>query len=94
MRGRPGGAGKHRADPSRSPSDGRASRDGGNARTDKPLGGDYTVRPGDNLSVIAQEHSVEGGWSSLYQKNEKKWSEPIRTLSSLVSALNSTSSAA
>ncbi|MBB4894791.1 hypothetical protein FHS39_003849 [Streptomyces olivoverticillatus] len=69
--GTTGGAGKHRADPSRSPSDGRASRDGGNARTDKPLGGDYTVRPGDNLSVIAQEHSVEGGWSSLYQKNEK-----------------------
>ncbi|GGR25174.1 transglycosylase family protein [Streptomyces netropsis] len=50
--------------------DGRASRDGG-ARTEQPGAGDYTVRPGDNLSAIAEEHSVEGGWSSLYQDNKK-----------------------
>ncbi|MEV4870188.1 transglycosylase family protein [Streptomyces syringium] len=50
--------------------DGRASRDGG-ARTDQPGVGDYTVRPGDNLSAIAEQHSVEGGWSSLYQDNKK-----------------------
>ncbi|MEV6672930.1 transglycosylase family protein [Streptomyces sp. NPDC051162] len=65
------GSGKHRAEPPRSGDEGRASRGGGDARTDKPAAGDYTVRPGDNLSVIAEAHSVNGGWQSLYQRNEK-----------------------
>ncbi|MFI1798944.1 transglycosylase family protein [Streptomyces sp. NPDC020379] len=65
------GSGKHRAEPPRSDDEGRASRGGEDARTDRPAAGDYTVRPGDNLSVIAEAHSVNGGWQSLYQRNEK-----------------------
>ncbi|MFI1101127.1 transglycosylase family protein [Streptomyces melanogenes] len=34
-------------------------------------GGDYTVRPGDNLWDISRSHKVEGGWSALYKANEK-----------------------
>ncbi|MCQ8772813.1 transglycosylase family protein [Streptomyces telluris] len=65
------GTGKHRADPSRSEDEGRTSRGGGDARTGSPTPTDYTVRPGDNLSVIAEQHAVKGGWQSLYQRNEK-----------------------
>lgn len=65
------GSGKHRAEPPRSDDEGRASRGGDDARTGRPAAGDYTVRPGDNLSVIAEAHSVSGGWQSLYQRNEK-----------------------
>ncbi|MGW1076247.1 transglycosylase family protein [Streptomyces sp. NPDC002537] len=65
------GGGKHRAEPPRSDGDGRASRGGSDSRTEKPAPGDYTVRPGDNLSDIAEAHSVKGGWHSLYQHNEK-----------------------
>ncbi|MEU5188658.1 transglycosylase family protein [Streptomyces klenkii] len=65
-----GGSGKHRADPSRS-DDTRSSRGGGEGRTGSPTATDYTVRPGDNLSVIAEQHAVNGGWQSLYHRNEK-----------------------
>ncbi|WP_275127104.1 LysM peptidoglycan-binding domain-containing protein, partial [Streptomyces sp. UNOC14_S4] len=65
------GGGKHRAGSPRSDEDDRVSRGGGDARTEKPAAGDYTVRPGDNLSDIAEAHSVNGGWHSLYQRNEK-----------------------
>ncbi|MCC3778106.1 transglycosylase family protein [Streptomyces sp. UNOB3_S3] len=64
------GTGRHRGDPSRSDDAQRPSR-GGEGRTDLPAANDYTVRPGDNLSAIAEQHSVAGGWQTLYQKNEK-----------------------
>ncbi|MEV4437929.1 transglycosylase family protein [Streptomyces sp. NPDC049577] len=72
----PEGTGKHRADTPRSDDAGHASRGAGDARTTLPDGassgpGDYTVRPGDNLSAIAQQHSVDGGWHELYQDNQK-----------------------
>ncbi|GHF64094.1 peptidoglycan-binding protein LysM [Streptomyces mashuensis] len=63
-------AGRHQAEPQRSGTDERTSR-GGATRTDKAGEQDYTVRPGDNLSVIAEQHSVSGGWQTLYQKNQK-----------------------
>ncbi|MEK8171199.1 LysM domain-containing protein [Streptomyces sp. M19] len=28
------------------------------------------VRPGDNLSVIAERHDLAGGWPALYAANE------------------------
>ncbi|MFE5715762.1 transglycosylase family protein [Streptomyces sp. NPDC056501] len=31
--------------------------------------GAYTVRPGDNLSEIAQENELPGGWNALYDAN-------------------------
>lgn len=64
------GSGKHRAEPPRS-DDGRVSRGGSDARTGGPTDHDYTVRPGDNLSAIAEDHSVKGGWHSLYENNQK-----------------------
>ncbi|MER0446196.1 transglycosylase family protein [Streptomyces sp. Edi4] len=45
-----------------------ASREGGNT---PDASGAYTVRPGDNLSVIADAHKVEGGWPALYHANER-----------------------
>ncbi|UQI43337.1 transglycosylase family protein [Streptomyces sp. HU2014] len=65
------GTGKHRADPPRSDDEQRPSRGGDEARPGVPAAGDYTVRPGDNLSAIAEKHSVTGGWHSLYERNEK-----------------------
>ncbi|MGP3952789.1 transglycosylase family protein [Streptomyces sp. 7N604] len=47
---------------------GHASRGGDSGRAGK--GGDYTVRPGDSLSEIAEEHSLDGGWPALYETNE------------------------
>uniref|UniRef100_A0AAU2V8F6 Transglycosylase family protein n=1 Tax=Streptomyces sp. NBC_00003 TaxID=2903608 RepID=A0AAU2V8F6_9ACTN len=45
-----------------------ASRESG----DTPAAnGDYTVRPGDNLSVIAEANKIQGGWPALYRANEK-----------------------
>ncbi|KUJ66728.1 hypothetical protein ACZ90_33915 [Streptomyces albus subsp. albus] len=72
------GTGKHRGgtDDSGPPSDGRtggrhASR-GGGERTENPADRareDYTVRTGDNLSAIAEEYRVPGGWPALYDAN-------------------------
>ncbi|GGV02432.1 peptidoglycan-binding protein LysM [Streptomyces litmocidini] len=33
--------------------------------------GDYTVRPGDSLSGIAQENELPGGWTALYDANRQ-----------------------
>ena len=46
-----------------------ASRDG-DAHQTSPAGGDYTVRAGDSLSVIAEAREVPGGWPALYDRNE------------------------
>ncbi|MFC0601375.1 transglycosylase family protein [Streptomyces palmae] len=72
------GTGKHRGQvDERGPEhDGRtggrhASR-GDGERTGKPaerVRADYTVRTGDNLSAIAEEYRVSGGWPALYQAN-------------------------
>ncbi|CAM5662739.1 LysM domain-containing protein OS=Streptomyces alboniger OX=132473 GN=CP975_14255 PE=3 SV=1 [Streptomyces alboniger] len=43
----------------------------GDARTEKPAEGTYTVRSGDNLSAIADDLDVDGGWTSLYSENKK-----------------------
>ncbi|MFD7922317.1 transglycosylase family protein [Streptomyces sp. NPDC059740] len=54
--------------PVRGQGDAAASRggaDGRGARGD----GSYTVRTGDNLSVIADAHRVDGGWQGLYDAN-------------------------
>ncbi|MFJ8310624.1 transglycosylase family protein [Streptomyces sp. NPDC094147] len=44
------------------------SRDVGNTPA---ANGEYTVRPGDNLSVIADANKIHGGWPALYHANEK-----------------------
>ncbi|MEU1413335.1 transglycosylase family protein [Streptomyces sp. NPDC005731] len=46
-----------------------ASRDSGTARDDAD--GSYTVRPGDNLSDIADSLDLTGGWRALYKANEQ-----------------------
>ncbi|NGN66257.1 LysM peptidoglycan-binding domain-containing protein [Streptomyces sp. A7024] len=57
------GTGKHRK-----PGTGDfGDRDRGSRDADR---GDYTVRPGDNLSKIAAERSVRGGWPELYADNK------------------------
>ncbi|MFH8840671.1 transglycosylase family protein [Streptomyces sp. NPDC017868] len=33
--------------------------------------GEYTVRPGDSLSGIAEENALPGGWAALYDANKK-----------------------
>ncbi|MFI1939561.1 transglycosylase family protein [Streptomyces purpureus] len=33
--------------------------------------GAYTVQPGDNLSVIAGKHNLDGGWTALYDANRQ-----------------------
>ncbi|MEU8569327.1 transglycosylase family protein [Streptomyces pathocidini] len=71
------GSGRHRGTPAEGPQErtrngGRhASRDGGSDRADRAADGDYTVRPGDSLSEIAQEHALTGGWPALYDANER-----------------------
>ncbi|MGW5527813.1 transglycosylase family protein [Streptomyces xanthochromogenes] len=45
-----------------------ASREAGNTPA---ANGGYTVRPGDNLSVIAEANKVQGGWPALYRANEQ-----------------------
>ncbi|MFW6695527.1 transglycosylase family protein [Streptomyces sp. MAR4 CNX-425] len=48
-----------------------AERDGDGGSGESGAGdGSYTVRPGDTLSEIATEHSLEGGWSELYDGNK------------------------
>ncbi|MEU6058628.1 transglycosylase family protein [Streptomyces sp. NPDC047097] len=32
--------------------------------------GAYTVQPGDNLTAIAQERELDGGWTALYEANK------------------------
>ncbi|KEF04536.1 MULTISPECIES: LysM peptidoglycan-binding domain-containing protein [Streptomyces] len=46
------------------------SRGGDAHRTDPASPGDYTVRPGDNLSAIAEDRGVSGGWPALYKANK------------------------
>ncbi len=53
----------------------RASRGGTQARQHDPVtdgqeSSSYTVQPGDNLSQIATDHSVPGGWPSLFDANK------------------------
>ncbi|MBH5336605.1 transglycosylase family protein [Streptomyces pactum] len=74
------GTGKHRGAPDDRPA-GDGERGGGrhadrSQQRDTPgtpgSGADrYTVRPGDNLSVIAEDLQVPGGWPALYDANEK-----------------------
>ncbi|WAM00210.1 transglycosylase family protein [Streptomyces sp. Je 1-369] len=68
-------AGRHRgdrADESES-ADGRSGRHAsrGEKRSGKVADGTYTVRSGDNLSVIADDLGVDGGWHELYTENKK-----------------------
>ncbi|WP_347404516.1 transglycosylase family protein [Streptomyces sp. MST-110588] len=79
--GAPGlpGAGKHRGGPdgdAGQEGDGRgsggrhASRGGDTHRDHPPVRTDYVVRPGDNLSVIAEDSRTPGGWPALYKANK------------------------
>lgn len=38
--------------------------------------GDYTVKAGDTLTTIAEEHNVEGGYMELFELNEGYISDP------------------
>ncbi|MEV0258636.1 transglycosylase family protein [Streptomyces sp. NPDC050732] len=49
---------------------GRHASRGGD-RSGKVADGTYTVRSGDNLSVIADDFGVDGGWHELYSENKK-----------------------
>ncbi|WP_455754348.1 transglycosylase family protein [Streptomyces decoyicus] len=66
--------GKHRGgaddDEDRSAGGRHASRGDDAHRTGPAADGDYTVRPGDTLSAIAQAHRLPGGWAALYEGNE------------------------
>lgn len=55
------------------PSGRHASRGGDAHRTEPGTdpGADYTVRSGDTLSGIAEAHDLPGGWTALYDRNEK-----------------------
>lgn len=72
------GTGKHRGEPDDRPA-GDGERGGGRhadrGHRDDAQGPDgtdrYTVRPGDNLSVIAEDLQVPGGWPALYDANEQ-----------------------
>ncbi|MGG2462568.1 transglycosylase family protein [Streptomyces sp. RGM 3693] len=55
---RDGGSGRH------------ASRGGEAPRTPPADSGSYRVRPGDNLSAIADSHDLPGGWPALYHRNQ------------------------
>lgn len=48
---------------------GHASR-GGTERVEDPTDGGYTVRPGDNLSAIAEKQESGADWRKLYASNE------------------------
>ncbi|MEU4795091.1 transglycosylase family protein [Streptomyces sp. NPDC023327] len=43
----------------------------GGERTQKVADGTYEVRSGDNLSVIADDLDVKGGWHELYSENKE-----------------------
>ncbi|WP_345637530.1 LysM peptidoglycan-binding domain-containing protein [Rugosimonospora acidiphila] len=63
-----GGSSTHHSSSGSSSSGGSTSRD--SSAGGSSAGGDYTVQSGDTLSEIAQQHGIEGGWRTLYQKNE------------------------
>ncbi|UFQ16096.1 MULTISPECIES: transglycosylase family protein [Streptomyces] len=74
--------GRHRGDRAdENPSSGSESGSGGDRpgrhasrggeRTEKVADGAYTVRSGDNLSAIADDLDVKGGWHELYTENKK-----------------------
>ncbi|MEU6096468.1 transglycosylase family protein [Streptomyces sp. NPDC047079] len=72
------GAGRHRggsADESVADGgdDGSAGRHAsrGSAAARDTAGGSYTVRPGDNLSSIADSLDLRGGWAALYDANKE-----------------------
>lgn len=44
---------------------------GADATDSQDTSGAYTVRPGDNLTVIAQERQLPGGWTALYDANRR-----------------------
>ncbi|WP_399926046.1 transglycosylase family protein [Streptomyces kanamyceticus] len=75
-------SGRHRGDRAdESPASGGESGSGGDRpgrhasrggeRTEKVADGTYTVRSGDNLSAIADDLDVKGGWHELYTENKK-----------------------
>ncbi|MFG2223912.1 transglycosylase family protein [Streptomyces sp. NPDC048644] len=49
---------------------GRHASRGDGERT-QPARGDYTVRPGDSLSAIAEARELPGGWPALYERNRE-----------------------
>ncbi len=74
--------GRHRGDrATEGPAAGSESGSGGDRpgrhasrgaeRTEKVADGTYTVRSGDNLSAIADDLDVKGGWHGLYAENKK-----------------------
>ncbi|MGV9879024.1 transglycosylase family protein [Streptomyces sp. NPDC003006] len=67
-------SGRHRGDRADETASGdrpgrHASR--GADRTEKLADGTYKVRSGDNLSAIADDLDVDGGWRELYTENKK-----------------------
>ncbi|MGR3934389.1 transglycosylase family protein [Streptomyces sp. BRA346] len=62
------GARRGERDTGQRPSD-HASR-GGADRAENPTDGGYTVRPGDNLSAIAEKQELGADWRRLYESNE------------------------
>ncbi|MFE6162175.1 transglycosylase family protein [Streptomyces sp. NPDC056486] len=72
------GEGRHRGDSADGKPSGDDSREGsgrhasrGDERQQDASDGTYTVRSGDNLWAIADDHDVKGGWTELYAENEK-----------------------
>ncbi|MFF4212553.1 transglycosylase family protein [Streptomyces sp. NPDC001796] len=71
-------AGRHRGDSAdESVADGRTSdasgrhASRGTADARDAVDGSYTVRPGDNLSSIADSLELSGGWTALYEANKR-----------------------
>ncbi|MFE1935602.1 transglycosylase family protein [Streptomyces sp. NPDC059474] len=58
-------------DPADGQHSGRHASRGAADRDRSPAGDDYTVRPGDNLSGIAEDRNVSRGWEGLYESNEE-----------------------
>ncbi|MGW7270182.1 LysM peptidoglycan-binding domain-containing protein [Streptomyces sp. NPDC054864] len=72
------GEGRHRGDSADDKPSADAPREGsgrhasrGDGREKDGSEGTYTVRSGDNLWAIADEHDVQGGWAGLYAENEQ-----------------------
>ncbi len=54
--------------------DAQSATDGAKGSVEKDskgTSGEYTVRPGDSLSDIAQENELPGGWTALYDANRQ-----------------------